>query len=158
MLNGKLLAEARRLAAASKDKKLHAPQLVEAAKDPSNPFHDRFDWNVKKAAYKWWLCQARAIIAEIEIVKDDSAESTRPAFVSLASDRHSGGGYTPIERVLSSDALRNELLQTVISELVAIKDRHDRIKELTELQPIFEQIDSVSEQFGRKNKQRGATS
>jgi hypothetical protein len=40
---------------------------VQAARDRRNPLHDLFDWNVKSAAEKYWLHQARIVIGAVEL-------------------------------------------------------------------------------------------
>jgi len=40
---------------------------VKAARDRRSPLHDLFDWNVKAAAEKYWLHQARVVIGAVEI-------------------------------------------------------------------------------------------
>ena len=40
---------------------------MQAARDRRNPLHDLFDWNVKSAAEKYWLHQARIVIGAVEL-------------------------------------------------------------------------------------------
>src|SRR4051812_1558366 len=47
--------------------RLTPAEVVEAAKDPSSPLHDCFDWPLETAACNWWKQQAGCLIGAIEI-------------------------------------------------------------------------------------------
>src|ERR1700756_5197076 len=42
--------------------------VVDDAKSKTSPLHRFFDWNVTRAAYKFWLDQARELIASVTVV------------------------------------------------------------------------------------------
>jgi hypothetical protein len=101
--------------------------VVKAAKSPKHCLHGAFTWDVKEAAEKWWLEEARALIRVVV----ESHESNMPAFVSLIDDRsNEGGGYRSTPQVLSSAELSQQLLNTALTELRGWMERHKMIKGL----------------------------
>jgi hypothetical protein len=68
-------------------------QLLEAAKQKSNPLHSLFDWNVKRAAEKFWLHQARLILGAVTVqVVTTEFTYKAPAYVSTGQ----GDGYRSV--------------------------------------------------------------
>lgn len=58
-----------RLAALENEHGQLTPSLVVAdARQKDSPLHAMFDWNIKEAAEKWWLQQARTIIRSVKLV------------------------------------------------------------------------------------------
>src|SRR5262252_3360377 len=84
----------------TKDGRLTAERVVEAARDPKSPLHAWFEWNESKAAQKWWLEQARALIvwAEIKVVVEERTY-TVPSFVRDPKAKPSEQGYRALEDV-----------------------------------------------------------
>jgi hypothetical protein len=79
-------------------------QLVDAARNPKNPWHSRFLWDNNKAGHRYRLDQARTFISEIRIVvtrsnkqyssigylRDPNADSNKQGYVAarvLRSER-----------------------------------------------------------------------
>lgn len=115
----------------NKKQKLLPVAVVNEARDPESPLHRYFEWDDSKAAHAHRLDQARHLIASIEIISDDKSDP-RPAFVSLASDRISGG-YRDVNHVMSSAELRREMMATALGELKAIQARYDRLADLVKV-------------------------
>ena len=57
--------------------RLTAPQVLADAKNKRSPLHTLFDWNVKSAAEKHWLWQAREIIGAVTIVISNETTTIR---------------------------------------------------------------------------------
>lgn len=125
-----LIEELRKL---KKEGKLHAEAVVEAARPDDSPLHDYFEWNDDAAAAKFRIVQARELIRTVRVFYPETKDH-RPVFVSLQPDRQDEGGYRELRDVLASDALRDELLRTLLGELQAMQERY---KVLTEMAPIF---------------------
>jgi hypothetical protein len=49
------------------DGRLTPQQVVEAARSKDSPLHELFDWNIRSAASKWHLHQARTIIGAVRL-------------------------------------------------------------------------------------------
>lgn len=92
-----------------------------------------FDWNTQKAAYQYWLIQARQLLVSVTITPRDNQPVQ--AYVSLKSDRTKpGGGYRQTAAVLNDDDLREELLQQALDEFLYWQGKYQTLKELG---PIF---------------------
>lgn len=121
-------------------KKMALPaKVIEAARPESSPLHSYFCWDDTKAAHQFRLSQARDLLASIDVVYEGSADPV-PLFVSLASDRKAGGGYREINDVMSSDELRDEMLQTALKDIEAIQFRYKRLKEFSRVFAEFEKV------------------
>lgn len=113
------------------DGQVKAEVVVELASNPKHPLHGYFEWDDSKAAHDHRLWQARVLIARVRIVNPDASNPTPiPAFVSLVSDRHDGGGYRSVADVLADPVSRDELERTAIGELAAWTERHRMLTEL----------------------------
>lgn len=92
--------------------KLDPEYVIEDARDPESPWHDRFQWDVEKAAREHWLDVARSIIRTITIeYRTVDASELVPAWVRdvrLASDER---GYTPtLEIERDSEHARDSMI------------------------------------------------
>lgn len=90
------------------------PEIVVAdAKQKDSPLHDLFEWDVKKAAYKYWLDTARNIIASVEVViKTEHITVRAPLYVRDPSKQHKEQGYISVESLRSDQDLAREALVT----------------------------------------------
>jgi hypothetical protein len=105
---------------------LNPRRVVEwAAGNPESDLHKQFEWDDQKAAEGYRLHQARRLIA-IHVVADDGRRAT----ISLIQDRHSEGGYRPIDRVMSNAELRRMALRQALRELRRFEERYRHIQEL----------------------------
>jgi hypothetical protein len=119
----------------SPDGLLHPRTVVEWARShPESELYRQFQWDVEKAAWAYWLHQARQLI--IIHVRDDFGQRT---VFSLVSDQRHGGGYRDMETVLSTDEMRAEAIQQAFDELRRWRDRFTHLR--PELSPIFRVID-----------------
>ena len=124
---------------------LVTPQrIVDAAQSEDSPLHSHFTWDDTEAARSWRVEQARAMIMKVRVNIE-----TRPneppiqvrAFVSLASDRVSGGGYRSVQAVLEDPTRRAEMLSTALEELQTLQKRYGH---LSELATVFAALDFVA--------------
>lgn len=107
--------------------------VIEAARPVDSPMHDKFTWNLRKAAEITWRWQARELIAQYWIVEANSGLETR-MLISIESDRIENGGYRLVADVLANPEQRSEWLSMAIDDLVRWQRRY---AVLTELRPIF---------------------
>ena len=99
-------------------------KVVEYARDKTTALHSHFDWDDTSAAHQWRLEQARGLIRVTVAYEEALAKQTR-VWVSLPSDRLSGGGYRKVVDVMRSDK-KDELLTAAKAEMQAfIKRYHD---------------------------------
>ena len=120
---------------------LRPENVVDAAKNKESVLHSCFEWNNTKAAKEYRLWQAREIIAVHVTVLHKETKPTR-VYVSMMNDRiRPGGGYRPIEVVLSNKILRKQFLNEALADLKRIEDKYNQ---LTELAEVFKAIRRVS--------------
>ena len=127
-------------------------QVVEFAKDPSTALHNRFEWDDDEAAHRYRLIQAQEIIRVAVIVLPNTNKPVR-AYVSLQRDRTSGRGYRATANVLSSKAMRAEMVQEALEDMVAFQSKYRMLKELSK---VFEAMDKAKKALAPKKKRRKA--
>ena len=97
------------------------PELVvDAAKDKSSPLHGYFDWNVKEAAYKHWLYQARKLIMSVRVeVTTTQFRVKAPAYVRDPSIPGGTQGFASLARLRSDDDLARDAVVMEFSRAAA---------------------------------------
>lgn len=137
-----------------KNGRLMAPDVVEAARPKGSPLHDCFTWDRNKGFEKNLLVEAAQLIAEYKVVimVGDKAIKTRH-FVSVSSDRNTGGGYRIIADVLDDATMKQQLLADALSKLAAFQQRYQQV---TELVGVFAAIDEVRSRYEAKKKRKAA--
>jgi hypothetical protein len=121
--------------------------VVKAARNPKSPLHQLFTWDNSKAAEQWRLEEARRLLRTYVIVENNDAAEPLRCFVSLSTDRKSGGGYRHIADVLNEKELYQRLLADSIEDLRAFQARYEKLKEL---RPVFDAAQRVEKLHGRK--------
>ena len=113
--------------------------IVEDAKSPNSPLHDYITWNKDKAAYEYWLGQARYLLRSITI-KIVGAEESRPIrayFNVTASQELKDAGtkqiYVGAEDVARNRVYREEIIAQAKTELELWADRYQMYQELKEI-------------------------
>lgn len=120
---------------------LRPEDVVTAARPKTSPLHSRFQWDDSKAAESYRLWQARQLIVEVTVIlaENPKKEDTQ-VYVSLPSDRASGGGYRAIVDVLNDVGQRQELLGAAFAEMAGFKKKYKGLKELA---GVFAAIESL---------------
>lgn len=122
----------------------HPSQLVEASRPEESPTHGLFEWDDAKAAEAHRVEQARRVIRLIpeSVAK---AETAAPRYVHVQAVTDEGkivDGYTQTVR-----ALRGESKQAVLMDaLRQLKGLQARYENLSDLAPIWEAIEQVSDE------------
>lgn len=127
--------------------KLTPRAVVSAARAKSSPIHNAFEWNDSKAAEKYRLTQARTLIGSVEVVVETSAAKPQQvrAFVHVTCRTEDDGAeYVPVQSAMADPAMRKQVLNSALSELVSWKVRYQGLKELAR---IFEAIDAEQLKF-----------
>lgn len=121
--------------------------VVAFAENPATALHQCFTWDDTEAAKQWRLQQARQIIRCYVVIEDKAPTEPVRAFVSLRTDRSTGGGYRKLTDVLSDEQLHNQLMKDALTDLKAAQRRY---KQLTELSHVFHEVDKAEEEFNRR--------
>jgi hypothetical protein len=88
--------------------KVTADLVVEAARDPEHPWHDRIDWDDETASHRWRQMQARMLIRSVRYERrDPDALPREQSYVSMATlltdeDRARGALLAEFARVASA--------------------------------------------------------
>lgn len=161
-MNPKHRLELDRLMAQSKDGRLHPKVVVDEARPKRSPLHDWFEWDQKKGHEMNLLNQARDLISSylvtVRIHGGGPPVRTRQ-FVSLTTDRVSGGGYRAIAAVLSDEEMTRQLLADALTELESFSAKYRKLEQLA---GVMGEIDKVLERHQptttRRRRQPGRPS
>lgn len=109
------------------------PELVvETARDPKHPLHDRFDWDDTIAAQKWRLEQAGQLL-RVTYRPDPSKPTDLRAFVAIKGSDSHRSTYVPTEEALADDFTRQIVLNAMAREWKSLKKRYEHMAEFAEL-------------------------
>lgn len=130
--------------------RLHGTHLLEAARDPAHPWHENFEWDDDAAAELYRLTQANQILRQWKgrIIRIDKADrhvdvQVERVLQSPAGERGEGkASYLPVSKVMADPVLREEMIRTVLLELMAYRRRY---AEIMALSGIWEAIDQAIE-------------
>lgn len=106
--------------------RLTAPIVVEAARSPRSKLHRYFEWNDGVAGQRWRERQARDLMQHIEVIYSPRKPAQR-MFVTVTEavgDESASRAYVSTARVLSDDALTQQVLAECISGIVSMKRRY----------------------------------
>lgn len=92
---------------------LKIDDVLEAAQDKSCILHKHFEWDDSKAADQFRREQARTLIQRCRITLVEQEPVKVRAFVSLPSDRETGGGYRLTSTVITDEIMKEELLRDI---------------------------------------------
>lgn len=124
------IGEALATVAAGRDGQLLPTEVVDAARDNSNPLHQHFEWDDGIAAEKFRLEQARDIIRCIRVEKiGDNTEPSR-AFLSI---NDGGTSYRSVQEVRESPDLQAKLLAAAERDLEAFTTRYRSLKDICDI-------------------------
>jgi hypothetical protein len=119
--------------------------VVEFAKDPKTALHERFEWDDSVAGHEYRLWQARQLIAAVvHILPNHNSDPIKVrAYISLPSDRQSGGGYRYVEDVVKDDGKRQELLDMLLEDIQRLQVKYAAYRTLA---PVMDAISKAVEQ------------
>jgi hypothetical protein len=126
MNNARISKELNRLAAANNG--LLLPEhVIEAARPKRSILHSKFEWDDTTAAHEYRLWQARHLIS-ISITIEQGIKTQE--FISLRSERRTGGGYRTTVSVMSNEEWREQSLRDALMELNCFQQKYSRLREL----------------------------
>lgn len=109
-------------------------EVVEAARPATSPLHPHFEWDDSAAAEKYRIDQARNLIRVcVEYVGNGDSRRKIDAFVSLSTDRATGGGYRSMTHVLAMDNLRAQLIEDAILDMDRFRAKYASVAELVDV-------------------------
>lgn len=91
--------------------------VVEDAKQKDSPLHGLFDWNVKSAAMKYWIHQARTIIHSVRLVSSlvETVTLKTPHYVRDPSVPRGEQGYVSVAQLQKDPERARESLRIEFS-------------------------------------------
>ena len=116
--------------------------VLNKARDEGTELHKCFEWDNSVAGEKYRLIQARDIIRHFVIVTPDEPEDEEPIKVRSYQITTTRNVYEPTRVFLQKPDEYSALLKRAKDELESFKRRY---KMLTELEEVFEAIDSFIE-------------
>lgn len=116
--------------------------VVEAARDPRSPLHDRFQWDDSVAGEAYRLQQARALIKQVrvDVVRADQTVIRAPVFVRAPEG---GEGYALTQAVAVSAPDRRQVVLMALAQVRTIL----RNLAAQEVDEIIDHIDVVTAQL-----------
>lgn len=115
--------------------------VVERSRPEVAPLHSCFEWDDAEAAEKYREEQARGMIRSLSVVVESTPDIDAP--VTVRAFHHVEHTYQPISVVVNDEDKMTELLQRAMCELDSFKRKYSQ---LSELKPIFREIDKLAEQ------------
>lgn len=119
--------------------KIEKAVVVEESRPENAPLHDCFEWRDDVAAEKYRENQASHIIRSIVAIggEEKKASAVR-AYVHVESDYH------PMEVVVKSKPMYEDLLQSALRDLISYKNKYAALANTQELRRVFLAIDQIS--------------
>lgn len=123
LTNEKIKAALEQIAAANGGT-LRPADVVNAARDPAHPLHERFQWDDAKAAEAHRLDQARSLIKSVKVEITTTTRRIRAvAYVHDPALPRGEAGYTHVARVRSQEELAREHVAAEVTRLASTMER-----------------------------------
>lgn len=119
--------------------------IVDAARDPRSPLHSFFEWNDSVAAEKYRLLQAAHLVQHVKVTVETPTMEPREVRAYYAP--YKGQGYISIQRVLSDEDMRRQLLAQAQADLEVFQRRYEALQELD---VVFGAINKVLKKVKKK--------
>lgn len=113
-------------------------QILDKARDHNTELHKCFEWDDSIAAEKYRLSQARKVVCHL--VVRETVQDKKPPIRFMLQTKN-GDGYQPTQIIYRDPDKYQALLQSVLRDLVAIRNKHAN---LAELEQVFEAIDQLT--------------
>lgn len=109
--------------------------VVDEARDPAHPLHNRFEWDDSKAGEAWRRSQAQELIRSVKVVYREATETERGKSVRAfhAIRRENGHVYEPVEKVVEDPFTKKLLLADMEREWKALHRRYQEFQEFAEM-------------------------
>lgn len=104
--------------------RLDPRDVVNVARDPENPLHDRFEWDDTVAAESYRLEQARMLIRSVKVTvqpsKSEPARTIRMFVHDTVND-----GYLAVQDIAAQPKVRDQILDDMRADLERLKKKWD---------------------------------
>jgi hypothetical protein len=109
--------------------------VVEEARDPAHPLHDRFEWDDSVAGEAWRRSQAQELIRSVKVVYREATEKEAAKSVRAfhAVRREDGHVYEPVEKVIEDPFTKKLLLADMEREWKALHRRYQNFAEFADM-------------------------
>lgn len=144
MTNKQMIAAALQEIADAHSGRITPDLVVAEAKKKDSPLHAYFEWDVKKAAAKYWLDQARVLIQTVRLeVTTEQLVYRVPAYVRDPEQPGDKQGYTAFSRLRSDVDLARE---SVVNEFARAGSALRRARDLAGALGVQERVEEVEQQ------------
>lgn len=113
--------------------------VVDIAEDQNTELHKCFEWDDREASKKWRLFQARQVLCNLVVVKQEPDEEEEKTRVFLNVDR-STQKYTKIQLVLKNEDQYTRLLEQAKRDFKKLQFKYRTLKELQSLFDLIEEL------------------
>lgn len=101
-------------------------EIIEFSKDPNTAIHYYFTNNIKEAAYKYWVEEARALIRSVQVEYNvNKVEVKLPKYTRDPEKKSNEPGYVNVENLLDD---REQSLKVVQYEMKRVEAACRRAK------------------------------
>lgn len=113
-------------------------KLVDISRDANHPLHKEFEWDDAVAAEAYRITQAKQLIRDIMIIKDEDTKKDR-GFVITPGGNHV---YVPLNDALNNEEWKNNLLNAAKRDMIAFIAKYRRLRELSDvIEPMTSLLD-----------------
>lgn len=105
-------------------------KLVDVSRDVNHPLHGEFEWDDSVAAEAYRIVQAKQLIRDITIVKDEAEKKNDRGFVITPGQNHV---YVPLHDALNNEVWKDNLLNAAKRDMIAFIAKYRRLKELVNI-------------------------
>lgn len=107
--------------------------VVDEARDPEHPLHNRFEWDDSVAGEKWRHHQAHELITSVKITYKAPGGQHREIRQFHAIRKETGHVYEPTEEVLRDEVMTKILMADMEREWRSLKKRYDQFAEFRKM-------------------------
>ena len=113
--------------------KITPDDLVEEARDPSHLLHGEFEWDDSVAAHEHRKHQAREIIAEVVIIRDDGKKLRE--FINVKNETTHEHSYQPLQVVVKNIDMCTHWYSNVLKYVKICSEQVRQFEEAVEQSP-----------------------
>lgn len=113
---------------------LQPDTVWQAARDPSSPIHDEFEWDMEKAAARHWRQRARNLMNHVAVVAtyEESADDGAPAFINVKVATKQRA-YVNTAQVIANEDWHDQAVASCLKQLKGLQARYEKLTELDEV-------------------------
>lgn len=118
---------------------VQAEDVVDDARPASSPLHPHFEWDDSIAAEEHRKSQARTLLRAVVIIAPEREIDPEPQTCYIR-DGSGGGAYFQTVEAMKVPELQERMLQQAYEELLAFKDKYQRLQTLASVIDIIDDI------------------